>query len=407
MIFVGDDWAESHHDVCLMSDSGEPIGYWKLPEGVEGLSKFHELVSEHVSDPLEVVIGIEVDRGLWVDALVAGGYQVYGVNPLAVSRYRERHHLSGAKSDRADAKLLADMVRTDRQNHRQVAGDSDLGQAIKVLARAHQNLIWERQRHLNGLRSSLRGYYPAAVELVKTVPPRDAVAVLGYAPTPDTGRSLTKTQIKAVLKKGGRQRRIDPTTDTIQQLLRADHLDGSPVVAEALGATTVATVTIIATINTQITVLATAMETSFRKHPDADIYLSIPGIGDVLGARVLGEFGDDPKRYADGKSRRNYAGTSPITRQSGTHKTVMTRYRRNRRLYAAIDHCAFTATRTSNGAKALYDQRKARGDGHHQALRVVGNRLVGILHGCLKNGTLYNEDTAWAHRQQQPEQKAA
>ena len=407
MIFVGDDWAEAHHDVCLMTDTGEPVRYVKLPEGVEGLSKFHELVGEYVSDPHDVVVGIEVDRGLWVDALVAGGYQVYGINPLSVARYRDRHHLSGAKSDRADAKLLADVVRTDRSNHRQVAGDSDLGQAITVLARAHQNLIWERQRHLNALRSKLRDYYPAAVELVKEVPIRDAVAILGRAPTPDTGRLLTKTQIKAALKKGGRQRRFDPAADEIWRILQTDHLDGPPVVAEALGATTVATVAIIATINTQITELATAMENSFRKHPDADIYLSIPGIGDVLGARALGEFGDDPNRYADAKSRRNYAGTSPITRQSGKTKAVMARYIRNRRLYAAIDQWAFTALNASPGARALYDERKARGDRHHQALRVVGNRLVGILHGCLNNETLYDEDTAWAHRQTQPTQKAA
>lgn len=407
MIFVGDDWAEAHHDVCLMTKAGEAVSYGHLDEGIGGIGRFHELVAEHVSDPSEVVIGIETDRGLWVDALVAAGYQVFGINPLAVARYRERHHLSGAKSDRADAKLLADIVRTDRQNHRQVAGDSDVASATKVLARSHQNLIWERQRHLNALRSRLRDYYPAGRELLKALPRRDAVAVLGRAPTPDAGCRLTKSQIKAALKKGGRQRYLDSRADEIYQILRTEHLDGPPVVADAFGATTSATVAVIETLSIQIDELAQALEECFRKHPDAAIYLSLPGIGDVVGARVLGEFGDDPNRYADAKSRRNYAGTSPLTRQSGKMKHVRARWIRKRRLYDAIDHWAFSALKNSPGCRVLYDHRRAQGDGHHQALRAVGNRLVGFLHGCLKTGTLYDETIAWTNQQPAEIKKAA
>jgi len=407
MIFVGDDWAEAHHDVCLMTDSGEIVGYWKLVEGIEGIGEFHELVAGHVSDPGDVVVGIETDQGLWVDALVAAGYQVFGINPLAVARYRERHHLSGAKSDRADAKLLADVVRTDRQNHRRVAGDSGLSDAVKVLARSHQNLIWERKRHINGLRSRLRDYYPAGVELLSALPQRDALAILGRAATPQAGKRLTKPQIKAALKKAGRQRRLDVRTDEVHQILRVEHLNGPEVVALAFGATTTATVAIIETINTQIDELAHALEECFRKHPDAAIYLSFPGIGDVIGARVLGEFGDDPNRFSDAKSRRNYAGTSPLTKQSGRKKVVMARWIRKRRLYDAIDQWAFNACNTSPGARTLYDHRRRQGDGHHQALRCVGNRLVGFLHGCLRTRTLYDEDIAWAHQQPATNAKAA
>ena len=407
MIFVGDDWAEAHHDVCVMTETGEQVAYEKLPEGIEGISRFHELVADHVSDPGEVVVGIETDQGLWVDALVAAGYQVFGLNPFAVARYREWHHLSGAKSDRADAKLLADVVRTDRQNHRRVAGDSDVASATKVLARSHQNLIWERQRHLNGLRSKLRDYYPAGVELLAALPRRDAVAVLGRAPTPDSGRRLTRSQIKAALKNAGRQRRLDQRADEIWEILHTAHLDGPSAVADAFGAMTSATVAIIVTIDAQISELADTLAECFKKHPDADIYLSLPGIGDVIGARILGEFGDDPNRYASAKSRRNYAGTSPLTRQSGKMKHVRARWIRKRRLYDAIDHWALSACNNSPGARALYDHRKGQGDGHHQALRAVGNRLVAFLHGCLKTGTLYDENIAWAHQQTTEIKKAA
>ncbi len=121
----------------------------------------------------------------------------------------------------------------------------------------------------------------------------------------------------------------------------------------------------------------------------------------MLGARVPGEFGDDPERYADARSRRNYAGTSPITVASGTKRTVLARYARKRRLYNAIDQWAFCSLSRSPGARAFYDQRRATGAGHHEALRGFGNRLVGILHGCLRlrHRTRSNEHTAWGHRQ--------
>src|SRR5438045_1085716 len=164
MLFVGDDWAEDHHDVHLMDEAGAVIARRRLPEGLEGIRAFHELVADHADGAEEVVIGIETDRGLWVQALVAAGYQLYAVNPLAVARYRDRHNVAGAKSDAGDAKVLADLVRTDRHNHRPIAGDSADAEAIKVLAGGHQNLIWARTRHTNQLRNALREYYPAALE---------------------------------------------------------------------------------------------------------------------------------------------------------------------------------------------------------------------------------------------------
>jgi transposase len=163
VIFVGIDWAERHHDVCLLDPDGQLLVAARLAEGVEGVGRLHALLGEHADEPAEVIVGIETDRGLLVGALLAAGYQVYAVNPLAASRYRERHTTSRAKSDRGDAKVLADLVRTDRHLHRHVAGDSPQAEAVKVLARAHQTLIWTRQRQTNQLRSALREFYPGAL----------------------------------------------------------------------------------------------------------------------------------------------------------------------------------------------------------------------------------------------------
>ena len=398
MIFVGDDWAEDHHDVYLMDAAGARLGSRRLPEGLAGIGRLHELIAAHADQPGEVVIGIETDRGLWVDALVAAGYRVYAINPLAVARYRDRHHVSGAKSDAGDAKLLADLVRTDRHNHRPIAADSPAAEAIKVLARGHQNLIWARTRHTNALRSALREYYPAALQAFDNLSDRDALAVLGRAPTPDEGARLTITAISAALRRAGRRRNLDHRAADIQAALRTDQLTAPDPVVAAFAATTTAAVGIIAELNRQISQLETSLADRFEQHPDAAIYLSQPGLGDVLGARVLGEFGDAPDRYTTAKSRKNYAGTSPLTVASGRKRAVLARHVRNRRLYDAIDQWAFCAISISPGARAYYDHRRAAGDLHHQALRALGNRLVGILHGCLRHHTHYDEHTAWAHR---------
>jgi transposase len=399
MIFVGDDWAEDHHDVYVMDADGARLASRRLPEGLAGIRGFHELVAAHVEEPSQVVIGIETDRGLWVQALGAAGYQVFAVNPLAVARYRDRHQVSGAKSDAGDAKLLADLVRTDRHNHRPLAGDSPDVEAIKVLARAHQNLIWTRTQHTNRLRSALREYYPAALVAFEDLAHGDALGVLGRAPSPEQGAHLSLTAIQSALKRGGRQRNIAARAREIRAALGTEQLAAPARVTAAFAATTRATVGIIAELNRQISELETTLANHFETHPDADIYLSQPGLGDVLGARVLGEFGDDPNRYTDAKSRRNYAGTSPLTVASGKKRTVLARHVRNRRLYDAIDHWALCALSASPGARAYYDQHRAAGDVHHQALRALANRLVGILHGCLRHHTIYSEHTAWAHRQ--------
>jgi hypothetical protein len=259
-------------------------------------------------------------------------------------------------------------------------------------------LIWARTRHTNALRSALREYYPAALAAFEDLAHGDALGVLGRAPTPAEGAHLPLSGIQSALKRGGRQRNIAARAREIRVALGTEQLTAPATVTAAFAATTRAAVGIITELNCQISELEAALAAHFETHPDADIYLSPPGLGDVLGARVLGEFGDDPNRYTDAKSRKNYAGTSPLTVASGKKRAVLARHVRNRRLYDAIDHWALCALTTSPGARAYYDQHRAAGDTHHQALRALGNRLVGILHGCLRRHRPYDEHTAWAHR---------
>ena len=408
-LFVGDDWAEDHHDVEVMSEAGKVLAKRRLPEGVAGIAQLHELIARHLgedADEAEVVVGIETDRGPWVTALVSAGYLVFPVNPLQASRYRARLGVSGAKSDAGDAHMLADMVRTDSHQLRAAAGDSAEAEGLKVLARTHKTLIWERTRQVQRLRHQLREYYPAALEAYDDLDAPDTLELLGKAPDPARAAKLTRAQVSAALKRAGRRNITDRAT-AILAALRSPQLGQPAAVTAAYAATVRSLIAVITVLNEQVKILQRQVEENFGRHPDAEIYRSQPGMGAVLGARVLAEFGDDPHRYADGKARRNYAATSPITRASGKKKVVAARFIHNDRLVDALNAQAFTALRASPGARALYDDLRARGIEHNDALRRLANRLVGILHGCLKTRTLYDEATAWSHRQNLPQSSVA
>ncbi|WP_410574811.1 IS110 family transposase [Amycolatopsis sp. cmx-4-61] len=399
-MYVGDDWAEDHHDVELMDDSGRRLAKARLPEGVAGMARLHAMIGEQLGETddedVEVLVGIETDRGPWVAALVAAGYTVLAVNPLQAARFRDRLGVSGAKSDAGDAHVLADMARTHSHELRQIAGDSPTADAVKVLARVHKTMVWERTRHTQRLRHALLDYFPAALVAFEDLDAADTLELLAKAPTPARAARLTTAQISGALKRA-RRKNIAEKAAAVQAALRAEHLGQPEIVAEAYAASVQALIAVLSTLNTQVKTLQGQVETHFGQHPAADIIASQPGLGAVLGARVLAEFGDDPHRYATAKARKNYAGTSPITRASGKKKVALARFVHNDRLIDALMSQAFAALKASPGARAYYDRQRARGAGHNAALRQLANRLVGILHGCLKTGTLYDETTAWSH----------
>ncbi len=307
MLLVGVDWAEDHHDVCVMAADGTVLGTRRVPDSVAGVGELHALVAEHAEEEASVLVGIEIDRGPLVGSLVASGYEVYAINPMASSRYRERHVTSGAKSDPGDAKVLADLVRTDAHNHRPIAGDSELVEGVKLLARAHQSAIWSRQRQVNALRSALREYYPGALAAFGTdLDSTDALAVLSLAPTPELGRGLSRSKIASALRRGGRQRNIERRAAEIQEALRAEQLEAPAVISGAHGIVTRSAVALTLAYNAEITALEAALSEHFEQHPEAKVVRSLPGLGTVLGARVLGEFGDDRTRFSNPKSRKNY-----------------------------------------------------------------------------------------------------
>ena len=378
-LLVGDDWAEDHHDVELMDAAGRVLARARLAEGVAGMARLHAMIAGQLAgadpDEVQVLVGIETDRGPWVAALAAAGYEVFAVNPLQAAQYRKRYAVSGAKSDAADAHVLADMVRTDAHQLRPVAGDSAQAQAVKMVARTHKTLIWERTRTTQRLRHALREYFPAALAAFEDLDAPDTLELLAKGPDPATAARLTISQISAALKRA-RRRNIAGKAAQIQAALRTEQLGQPPAVTAAYAASVRALTAVLVTLNEQVKAMQRQVETHFGQHPAAEIIASQPGLGPVLGARVLAEFGDDPVRYASAKARKNYAATSPITRASGKKKTALARFVHNDRLIDALMGQAFAALNTSPGARAYYQRQRARGAGHNPALRESANRLV-------------------------------
>jgi transposase len=399
-VFCGIDWAEDHHDIALVNRDGKLLARCRISDDAAGLAELLALLAEHGDSPDDPVpVAIETPRGLLVACLRAAGRPVYPVNPMAVARYRDRHSVSGKKSDHGDPAVLAHVLRTDIGMHRPLPADSELAQAIAVLARAQQDAVWDRTQAHNRLRSHLREYYPgflaAFAPLKGGIMRPEARAVLAAAPTPADGSALTLAQLRALLRKAGRSRGIDTEAARLRDAFRAPQMRQLPLVEQAMGRQALALPGQLDAACTSAEDLGWAATETFNLHPDAGIITSFPGLGAIAGARVLAEIGDDRSRFQHAKGLKAYAGAAPVTRASGKTRSVTHRKIKNNRLASAGYTWAFSALTASPGARAHYDRRRDAGDRHAAAQRNLFARLLGCLHHCLLTGQHYDEATAF------------
>lgn len=400
-LFCGIDWGESRHDVAIIDQTGTVVSRTKIATDATGFTDLLSLLAEAGDDGDDPIpVAIETDRGLLVAGLRATGRAVYPLNPLAASRYRARHQVSGAKSDAADAVLLANILRTDAAAHRPLPADTELVQAIRVLARGQQDAVWGRQKLGNQIRSLLKDFYPAALDAFSSLPNGglsrpEARTILAAAPTPAKAAKLTRAKLRTLLVKAGRQRGINDEVDRLFPILRTEQLRQPTVVEDAMGIQLVALLVQFDAACQASDDLEVAAREHFERHPDAAVIHSFPGMGTLVGARVLAEIGDDRTRFADARSLKAFAGSAPVTRSSGK-KTVIT-YRRikNNRLASAGSIWALAALKSSPGAKRHFQARRERGDWNRQAQRHLFNKFLGQLHYCLNNSASYDETHAF------------
>lgn len=400
-MFCGIDWSDDHHDIAVVDEAGMVVVSERITNDVAGYLRLVEVLS-----PLEqsgdacTPVAIETAKGLLVAALVASGRPVYAINPLATSRYRDRHRSTRAKSDVSDAIVLANILRTDRHAHRPLPADSELVRSLRVLTRAQQDAVGDRIRLSNRVRALLKQFFPAAIAAFDRggkhrLDSATCRTILAVAPSPSAARRLSVSQLRTLLRRAGRTRGIDAEAVKLQSLLRGRHLCQPAGVETAMGVQLVGLIRQLDAVCCTCEELTAAIETTFGEHRQAAIFVSFPGAGALTGARLLAELGDDPSRFADARGVKAYVGASPVTRASGKSHWVAARRSKNDRIAATGYVWALAAIRHDPAARAHYQHRRDSGDRHVAALRNLFNKLVGKLYHCLTTDQTYNPDIAF------------
>ncbi|WP_433329931.1 IS110 family transposase [Spirillospora sp. CA-294931] len=403
--WAGIDWSERHgHEIAVVDAAGSVIARGRIPETPDGVKELLRLLgpgvnSSHRHSRKRVPVAIETSRGLLVEALRGAGQPVVALNPAMAARYRGRLNPAKRKDDAGDARMLANILRIDGDQHRPLWTPSPRAAALKQLTRAHLRALRDQRYYANRLRSHLTDYYPAALQAWATLPTNllraEARAVLAAAPTPATATRLRRSQLAAILAGAGRTRQIDDHAARLHTLFRVQQLRQPLQVEEAMGHSMLAVLAMLNQSTALVESLADQLTEAFQAHEQAPIYRSFPGVGPIIGARLLAEIGDDPTRFATAKGLCAYAGAAPITWASGGSHGVTQRHIANRVLKVTGHHWAFASLTRSPGCRAYYDRRRERGDRYAAALRNLYGRLLRCLHHCLATGTLYREEQAF------------
>lgn len=392
MYYVGIDWATKKHDIYITDDSGKKLTAFEISDNQGGLTLLVKQVQKFTTNQGEVLFAMETDKGLLVEFLLDCGYTVYSINPKAVDRFRDRYRVSGAKTDPIDAMVLANILRTDRHNFRPILPDSELAREVKILARDRKELVHEKVRITNQITSALKNYFPVALEMFDDLASHDAIDFLKEYPTYEEARKLSRKKIEDFFKKH-RVHLPNEKANKIYGLLHQPQIKVPEFIIRAKRKLVFALLAQLDPLLLEIKKYEEEIENLSRKHPDSKIYLSLPGMGKTLSARILGELGDNRDKYKSCNGAQCHAGTAPITKFSGKSKrTVRIRRSCNKELRDALQLFAFCSVRRSKWAKEFYYEHRAKGNTHSQALRALANRWLEIIYAILKKKQFYDEN---------------
>ncbi|MCO5166959.1 MAG: IS110 family transposase [Planctomycetes bacterium] len=389
--FVGIDWASEEHAVCVVDERGKVRTRFAVAHTSAGLRDLVARLRKLESEPSQVHVAIERPSGLLVDTLVEAGFTVVPIHPNVVKAARPRYSAAGGKDDRADAYLLADLLRTDGHRFRALKGSSDQTRALRALVRTRDDLVAMRVSLANQLRSLLESYWPGAAGIFAEVDSPIALAFVESYPTPAKASRLGERRLASFLARNRYSGRRSPD-ELLGRLREAAPGQAGPIENETKGVLAQALVKAIRPIVEQIAQITALIEHELEQHPDGPTIASFPRAGRINAAQILAELGDERERFTSAEHLAAEAGVAPVTRASGKHRSVGFRHACNKRLRVAITCFADNSRHASQWAAEVYQRARGRGCDHPHAVRILARAWIRILWRCWRDGTRYDPE---------------
>jgi transposase len=377
-VYIGIDWSENKHDVCFLKEMGEVLLVQEIRHTIAGFRQLDQARQSLGVERQEVVIGLETAHNLLVDYLWDQGYeQIYVLPPSVVKSAQKRYRQSGAKDDAWDARLIANLLRTDRARYRPWKPDQPLTRQIRAEVRFAIQLGQELVRHANRLRSILLRYYPAVLE---AFPHLDSVVGLAFVqtyPTPQQAQALSFEQLKVFLREHHHTQ--SRTWPGIYAGLHTDHPQSSPELEAAYSPLASAQARILEILLRSRSACLARLEKLFLLHPDHQIYDSLPHAGALLAPALLAKLGDDRTRYPTAAVLQAVAGTCPVTNRSGKHIRIYFRTACDHEFRHIAQQWARLTLGSSPWAATYYRSVRPHCKTDSDAIRRLANRWLEIL----------------------------
>jgi transposase len=394
MWFAGIDWADAHHDVAVVDETGRQHSALRVAHSAAGLDALITFLRGYAStgsdtpaDPEQIACIVETTHGLLITALLEAGFPVYPVNPKTLEHWRKP---SGAKTDTIDAYLLARKGRSDLGELRRLAPDSPLVQELKLLTRDQDALVQTQTRLVNQLTAGLKAYFPGALTLFTKLQQPATLAFLQHYPTLEAAEAASVEELTAFLRSLPRFPSAARAAERIHARLHQPQLRADAVTTRAKARLAQALVAQLVPLLEQIAAYDAEIERLFGEHEDAAVFLSLPGAGRRLAPRMLVGWGDDRERYASAQSMQGLAGTAPVAFQSGKYTKAHKRYACSKPLRNTLYQFAWQSTRET-WAREYYQRKRREGKSHSVALRALANQWVRLIHAMWRAQALYDE----------------
>jgi len=389
--YMGLDWAKQEHAIAVVDGDGRIMVETTIEHTAEGWHRLREKLVDLAGPDLSLVAAtIETNRGPVVERLLELGCTVYPINPNAAQCYRSRKAPSGGKTDRLDALSFADALRTDGHGWRPLNPEDPKTQELRLLCRDEMSLIEQRTTLVNQLQQALHEYYPAALDAFDDWTLPSPWAFVERFPTPQALKKAGKRHWEKFLHT---HRLYRPKTyqKRIEIFASATEFCGSQAVTNAKSMLAVSLAKQLRLLEQQLKAYRERIDALFQAHCDYSIFASLPGVGQKLGPRLLGEFSDDRDRFPAYEGLQCYAGTAPVSFQSGQIHRVRFRYACNKNLRVAVHLWANLSRKKCAWAQVYYNQKRLEGKSHACALRCLGQRWLKILWKMWQTKTPYDE----------------